>query len=112
MRRSRLGSLLCALLVVSLLVCAGMVSCGPKPGLPPEPGPGRPPLGEQPPGGPLPGEGVPGGAPPGGELQVIFVAQPEMVPPGGCATLHWEIMPAGEYRVLLNGQEVLPLGTI
>jgi hypothetical protein len=90
MKKHGLPELLIILLIMGLLVCVGAVGCGPRVG----------PLPEPPPGGP----------PPPGEMQVVFVAEPDMVPQGGCATLHWEVAPPGEYRVLLNGQEVPPMG--
>jgi len=106
----RVANLLSVLVLMAFLVSVGAVSCGPTAGPPPGPTPGGPPPGEQPLGGQLPGEEPPGGPGPGGELQLVLVANPDMVPPGGCAMLHWEVTPPGEYRVLLDGQEVLPLG--
>ncbi len=100
MKEHRLARLLSIVLVMAVLVCTGAVSCGPKVG----------PLPEPPPGGPPPGGGVPGGPGPGGEMQVVFVAQPDMVIQGGCAMLHWEVSPPGEYRVLVDGQEVPLMG--
>jgi hypothetical protein len=100
MKEHRSAKPLVMVLIMVFLVCTGAVGCGPTAG----------PMPEAPPGGPPPGGNVPGGPAPGGELQVILLAQPEMVPPGGCAMLHWEVSPPGEYRVLLNGQEVPLLG--
>jgi hypothetical protein len=110
MKEHRFARLLGSVVIMAFLISAGAVSCGPNLGAPPEPPPGGPPGGEQPPGGQLPGEQPPGGPVPGGELQLVLVADPDMVPPGGCAILHWEVAPPGEYRVLLNGQQVPPLG--
>jgi hypothetical protein len=100
MKEHRSAKLLSVLVVTAFLLCAGAAGCGPKVG----------PLPEPPPGGPLPGEQIPGGPGPGGELQLVLVANPDMVPQGGCAMLHWEVSPPGEYRVLLNGQQVPPAG--
>jgi hypothetical protein len=100
MTKRGLARLLSTLMILAFMVSTGVVSCVPAVG----------PLPEPPPGGPLPGEEVAGGPPPGGELQLVFVAQPDMVPPGGCAMLHWEVAPPGEYRALLNGQEVPLVG--
>ncbi|MGB9300887.1 MAG: hypothetical protein WCD51_09885, partial [Anaerolineae bacterium] len=110
MKVHRSAELLGALMITAFLVCAGVVSCCPWAGPLPGPTPGGPLPGEQPPGGPAPGEEVPGGPGPGGELQLVLVADPDMVPQGGCAMLRWEVSPPGEYRVVVDGQEVLPLG--
>jgi len=96
MKEHRSAKLLGMVVVMVFLVCSGAVSCGPTPG----------PLPEPPPGGPLPGGEVPGGPGAVGELQLVLMAEPDMVPQGGCAMLHWEVSPPGEYRVLLDGQEV------
>jgi len=55
-------------------------------------------------------EPTPGGPPPGGEVAIMFVADPETIPQGGCTTLRWEVNPPGEWRVLLDGQEVPQAG--
>jgi hypothetical protein len=71
-------------------------------GVPPE---------EPPPGEPPPQEPSPEGPPPeGGPDVIVFEVHPDVVPQGGCAMLFWEVHPPGEWRVLLDGQEVLPLG--
>jgi hypothetical protein len=46
----------------------------------------------------------------GGELEIVFWASEEAVPPGGCAMLHWEVAGAEEYPVFLDGREVPPQG--
>jgi hypothetical protein len=58
----------------------------------------------------LPGCGLLGGGEPGAEVEIVFWAEPDVVPRGGCAMLHWEAHSAEEYRVLLNGEEVPPFG--
>ena len=100
MKEHKLARLVATVMIMAFVVSTGAVGCcpwaGPLPGLTP--------------GVPLPGGEVPGGPAPGGELQLVLVADPDMVPQGGCAMLHWEVAPPGEYRVLLNGQEVPPMG--
>jgi hypothetical protein len=61
---------------------------------PEEPGPGEPP--EEP-------------GPEGGPEVINLIVDPDVVPAGGCAVLHWEVMPP-EFAVFLNGQEVPPVG--
>jgi hypothetical protein len=62
----------------------------------PTPTPGEPPV-EQP--------------PEGQRVEVInLMVEPDVIPPGGCAMLHWEVIPPGEWRVLLDGQEVPHIG--
>ena len=68
---------------------------------PEEPPPGEPPPQEPPPEEP---------APEGGPEVIVFEVHPDVVPQGGCAMLFWEVHPPGEWRVLLDGQEVPPLG--
>ena len=109
MKKHRPAKVLSILVITAFLVCAGAVSCCPWAGPLPGPTPGGPPP-EPPPGGQVPGQEVPGGPGPGGELRLVLVADPDMVPQGGCAMLHWEVAPPGECRVLLNGQEVPPMG--
>jgi hypothetical protein len=72
---------------------------------PEEPGPGEPPLEEPGPGEPPLEE--PG--PEGGPEVINLIVDPDVVPAGGCAMLHWEVMPP-EFPVFLNGQEVPPVG--
>jgi hypothetical protein len=86
MKGHRLAKLLGTVTFAAFVVSCGAVGCCPWAMPVPAPAPG----------GPLPA----------GEIQVVLVAQPDMVPPGGCSMLHWEVAPLGEYRVLLNGQEV------
>ena len=100
MAKDTLVGHLVLVVIMVFLVCAGAVGCCPWAAPLPAPVPG----------GPLPGEEVPGGPGPGGELQLVLMAQPDMVPPGGCTMLHWEGAPPGEYRVLLNGQGVPLVG--
>src|SRR4030042_4390076 len=100
MKKHKLARLVATVMIMAFVVSTGAVGCcpwaGPLPGLTP--------------GVPLPGGEVPGGPAPGGELHLVLVAYPDMVPQGGCATLHWEVSPPGEYRVLLNGEEVPLVG--
>jgi len=117
-KKHRLAKLLSILMIMAFLVSAGAVSCGPTAGPPPageqppggqlpgEQPPGGPAPGEQPPGGPPPGGPTPGGPPPGDEVAIMFVADPDVIPQGGCTMLRWEVNPPGEWRVLLDGQEV------
>jgi len=66
---------------------------------------------EPPPGEPPPQEPPPEEPPPeGGPEVIVFEVHPDVVPQGGCAMLFWEVHPPGEWRVLLDGQEVPPLG--
>jgi tRNA A-37 threonylcarbamoyl transferase component Bud32 len=49
--------------------------------------------------------------PEGQRVEVInLMVEPDVIPPGGCAMLHWEVIPPGEWRVLLDGQEVPHIG--
>ena len=73
---------------------------------PEEPPPGEPPPEEPPPQEPPPEEPPPEGGPD----VIVFEVHPDVVPQGGCAMLFWEVHPPGEWRVLLDGQEVPPLG--
>jgi len=62
----------------------------------PTPTPGEPPVEQQ-----LEGQRV----------EVInLMVEPDVIPPGGCAMLHWEVIPPGDWRVLLDGQEVPHIG--
>jgi hypothetical protein len=60
-------------------------------------------------------EGQPGEPPPeepgpgGGPEVVVLVVAPDVIAPGGCAMLHWEVHPP-EWPVFINGQEVAPIG--
>jgi hypothetical protein len=65
----------------------------------------EPPPEEAPPEEPPPQE--PG--PEGGPEVVVLVVAPDVVAPGGCAMLHWEVVPP-EWPVLINGEEVTPVG--
>jgi hypothetical protein len=57
------------------------------------------------------GEPEPEQPPEGEGVEVInLVIEPDVIPPGVCAMLHWEVMPPGEWPVLLNGQEVPHVG--
>ncbi len=51
---------------------------------------------------------LPPGAEP--EIEMEFWASEEVVPPGGCTMLHWEVPGAEDYPVFLSGEEVLPMG--
>jgi hypothetical protein len=97
--KNRLTKLLSILVIVPLLVCSGMVGCGPTVG-PAAPIPGGPP----------PAPPTPGGPPPGGEVAIMFVAEPDTIPQGGCSVLRWEVNPPGVGRVLVDGQEVPQAG--
>jgi hypothetical protein len=72
---------------------------------PPPPGEEPPPPGEEP---PPPEEHPPEEQPPEGEgIEFInLVVEPDVIPLGGCAMLFWEVVPPGEWLILLNGQEV------
>ncbi len=72
--------------------------------------PEGPPPEEPPPGEPPPGEPPPEEPPPGGPEVIFLVADPDAIPQGGCAMLRWEVLPPGEWRVLLDGQEVPHVG--
>jgi hypothetical protein len=82
MKRNKLLKLLGIVAVMALLLSTGGVGCSPC-GILPIAGP---------------------------EVEIEFWAEPDVVPPGGCAMLHWEAHGAEEYRVLLNGEEVPPFG--
>jgi hypothetical protein len=72
----------------------------------------EPPPGEEPPAGeePPPEEPPPGEpSAEGGPEHVMLVVDPDAIPQGGCAMLHWEVAP-GEWPVFINGQEVPPVG--
>jgi hypothetical protein len=98
--KNGLTKLLSILIIAPLLVCAGVVSCGPTMGPPPAPTPGGPP----------PAPPTPGGPPPGGVVAIMFVAEPDTIPQGGCTVLRWEVNALGGGRVLLDGQEVPQAG--
>jgi hypothetical protein len=44
------------------------------------------------------------------ELEMKFWASEEVIPPGGCAMVHWKVQGAEGYPVFLNGEEVPPSG--
>jgi hypothetical protein len=47
---------------------------------------------------------------PGGGPEVInFTADPDTISQGGCAMLHWEVVPP-EWPVFINGEELPPIG--
>jgi hypothetical protein len=50
------------------------------------------------------------GGEPEGELELAFVAEPQVIPAGECSMLFWEVSPAGEYPVMLNDEPVEPSG--
>ena len=57
------------------------------------------------------GEPEPEQPPEGEGIEFInLMVEPDVIPPGVCAMLHWEVMPPGEWPVLLNGQEVPHVG--
>ena len=43
-------------------------------------------------------------------VQVEFVAEPSQIEAGACATLGWQVTPAGDWPVLLNGEQVAASG--
>ena len=45
----------------------------------------------------------------GGPEQIILVVEPDTIPQGGCAMLHWEVLPP-EFEAFINGQGVPPIG--
>ena len=47
---------------------------------------------------------------PGGGPQIQFWANEEVVSPGGCTMLHWQVSSGEQYPVFLNGREVAPQG--
>ena len=47
---------------------------------------------------------------PSGELEIQFWASEEVVPPGGCTLLRWDVSGAEDYPVFLDGREVPPSG--
>lgn len=47
---------------------------------------------------------------PGGGPQIQFWAEQEVVPPGGCTMLHWQVSSGEQYPVFLDGREVAPEG--
>jgi hypothetical protein len=61
---------------------------------------------------PPPEEHPPEEQPPKGEgVEFInLMIEPDVIPPGECAMLFWEVMPPGEWPVLLDGQEVPHVG--
>ena len=62
--------------------------------------------GEEPPPEEVPPEEPP---PEGGPEAIILIVDPDAIPQGGCAMLHWEVVPP-EWPVIVNGQEVPPIG--
>lgn len=57
-----------------------------------------------------PPEEVPPEEPPeGGPEQIMLVVDPDAIPQGGCAMLHWEVIPP-EWPVFIDGQDVPPIG--
>lgn len=71
----------------------------------------EPPPEEQPPEEPPPQEPPPEEPPPeGGPEVIVFEVHPDTIPQGECASLFWEVHPPGDWPVLLNGQEVPPVG--
>ena len=64
---------------------------------------------------PPPEEAPPEEAPPeepppaGGPEAIILIVDPDTIPQGGCAMLHWEVLPP-EWPVFINGQDVPPVG--
>jgi hypothetical protein len=57
------------------------------------------------------GEPEPGQLPEGEGVEFInFIVEPDLIPAGACAMLFWEVVPPGEWPVLLNGQEVPHVG--
>jgi len=47
---------------------------------------------------------------PGAGPQIQFWAEHQVVPPGGCTTLHWQVSSGEQYPVFLDGREVAPDG--
>jgi len=47
---------------------------------------------------------------PAAEPEIEFRASEEVIPPGACALLHWEVRGGDDYPVFLNGEEVPPSG--
>ena len=74
-------------------------------------GPGEEPPPEEPPPSEPPPEEPPPEEPPseGGPEHIEFVVNPDAIPQGGCAMLHWEVHPP-EWPAIVNGQEVPPMG--
>ncbi|HUV72798.1 MAG TPA: hypothetical protein VMW79_00690, partial [Anaerolineae bacterium] len=59
---------------------------------------------------PPPEEAPPEEPPPAGGPESIFlIVDPDTIPQGGCAMLHWEVQPP-EFPTFLNGREVPPVG--
>jgi hypothetical protein len=56
------------------------------------------------------GCGLLGGEESGAEVEIEFWAEQDIIPPGGCTMLHWEVEGAEEYPVFLNGEGVPPSG--
>lgn len=57
------------------------------------------------------GEPEPEQPPEGEGVEFINLeVEPDAIPAGACAMLFWEVVPPGEWPVLLNGQEVPPVG--
>lgn len=49
--------------------------------------------------------------PEGRGVEVVNLrVEPDVIPPGGCAMLRWEVLPPGDWPVLLDGQEVPHVG--
>jgi hypothetical protein len=82
MRRRRRLALVVSTIVVALLLLGGLAACAPCSFLP-----------------------IPGGAP-----EIEFWADEEVLPPGGCTVLHWQVSTGEQYPVFLNGREVAPEG--
>lgn len=40
------------------------------------------------------------------ELEIIFNAEPSVIPSGACSTLYWGVFPRGDFPVFVNGQQV------
>jgi hypothetical protein len=59
---------------------------------------------------PPPEERPPEEQPPEGVEVINLIVEPDAIPSGGCAILHWEVVPPGEWAVLLDGQEVPHVG--
>ncbi len=47
---------------------------------------------------------------PGAGPEIQFGAEQQVVPPGGCTMLHWQVSSGEQYPVFLNGREVAPEG--
>jgi hypothetical protein len=47
--------------------------------------------------------------PEGGPEVINFIVEPDTIPKGGCAILHWEVQPP-EFHTIVNGEDVEPIG--